>query len=126
MDFFIFCVVPGFIAIIIVLICKRKRKKKIIEKYNKIPSKEMSFSDFITKKEQTKPTCPVCKKSNYHVYVTSEIVEPEKVKKQTTLNLNPLKPFTIYNHKEKIVQKEIRKDVSRFVCNECGTIFDKE
>lgn len=37
-------------------------------------------------------------------------------KTKTTLNLNPLHPFTLVNHKAKGKQK--------FVCNDCGRVFE--
>lgn len=69
------------------------------------------------------PVCPRCGKSHYHAMVTQEVIVPEKVKTQSSLNLNPLKPFTVMNHKQKVVRKEISREVVRFVCDECGNIF---
>ncbi|WP_367567287.1 hypothetical protein [Lacrimispora sp.] len=37
-------------------------------------------------------------------------------KTKTTLNLNPLKPFTLVNHKPTGKQK--------FMCNKCGKVFE--
>lgn len=71
----------------------------------------------------TTPVCSRCGKSHYHTMVSKEIVVPEKIKRQTSLNLNPLKPFTIVNHKEKVVRKEISRDVVKYVCDECGNIW---
>lgn len=59
-----------------------------------------------------KKYCPRCKSGNCSVYVK------DISKSTTSINLNPLKPFTVYNHKEKTV-----KEVSKFVCNDCGKIF---
>ena len=69
------------------------------------------------------PICPRCGKSHYHAMVTQEVVVPEKTKTQSSLNLNPLKPFTVMNHKQKVVQREISREVVRFVCDECGNIW---
>lgn len=41
-------------------------------------------------------TCPKCKSHNIQV-----IANNKNMKQQTSFNLNPLKPFTIFNHKEK-------------------------
>lgn len=70
-----------------------------------------------------KVICPRCGSLEYHIHVEEQVVIPEKVKSRTTLNLNPLKPFTIYNHEEKIVQRTVTRKVSKFVCDKCGKIF---
>lgn len=47
--------------------------------------------------------CPSCKSPNVQLLNSSM---NEKVKKSTSLNLNPLKPFTVFNHKEKKKKKK--------------------
>ena len=37
--------------------------------------------------------------------------------------MNPLKPFTLINKKEKVVRQPITRNVSKFVCDDCGNIF---
>lgn len=59
-----------------------------------------------------KKSCPKCGSDNYHAFVE------DKVKRSSSINLNPLKPFTVLNHKEKVVRQ-----VSKFVCDDCGKIF---
>lgn len=86
--------------------------------------KETTKDKTPTYNEWQKPCCPRCGQSNYHVMVTNEVIRPGKTKTQSSINLNPLKPFTIMNHKEKVVRREITRNVSRFVCNECGNIFN--
>ncbi len=39
-------------------------------------------------------------------------------------NHNPLKLFTIFNYKGKVISKEISTYDSKFVCNKCGNIFE--
>lgn len=46
--------------------------------------------------------CPSCKSPNVQLLDSNM---NEKVKKSTSLNLNPLKPFTVFNHKEKKKKK---------------------
>ena len=70
-----------------------------------------------------KSVCPRCGKSNYHAIVQKEVIVPEKKKTQSSVNLNPLKPFTVMDHKEKVVRKEISRDVTKFVCDNCGNIW---
>lgn len=70
-----------------------------------------------------KKPCPRCGGVNYHAFVEEVTVRPQKIKGKTTLNLNPFKPFTLYNYNEKVVKDEKTKMVSRFVCDDCGEIF---
>lgn len=61
--------------------------------------------------------CPRCKSEECSHYKEEKIC---KGKAKYTPNLNPLKPFTLVNKKEKITTQTI----SRFMCNKCGKIFD--
>lgn len=70
-----------------------------------------------------KKYCPMCGSDNYHAFVEEVVLREGKVKGKITPNLNPLKPFTIANYKEKEVRKPITTQVSKFVCNDCGKIF---
>lgn len=74
-------------------------------------------------RKRAKKKCPQCGSSNYHSFVEDVVVDPGKVKSTTSFNLNPLKPFTIYNHKEKVIREPITKQVSKFICDDCGKIF---
>lgn len=53
--------------------------------------------------------CPKCKSPNVQVV---------SGKTKTTVNLNPLKPFTIVNHSPKGKQK--------IQCMSCGNVFEKK
>ena len=64
--------------------------------------------------------CPRCRSINVQ-YMTSDIIG-RKVKGKTTLNLNPLKPFTMFNHKEKVVSNGY--ELKKWHCMGCGNIFD--
>lgn len=67
--------------------------------------------------------CPYCGGLNCQSFIERRIVKPAKIKNRTTLNLNPLKPFTVFNHKQKVVRKEVSQNISRFICNNCGKVF---
>ena len=67
--------------------------------------------------------CPRCGGMNYYAFVEEQIIRDAKVKSTTSLNLNPLKPFTVFNHKQKVVKQPVKQHVSKFVCNDCGAIF---
>lgn len=52
--------------------------------------------------------CPKCKSGNIQLWSNNNNI---KTKKTTSLNLNPLKPFTVFNHKEKAVKKNSKGKV---------------
>lgn len=62
--------------------------------------------------------CPRCGSEDCTFY--KEVI-PEKTKTRYTMNLNPLKPFTLVNKKQKVVSKQ--QTVDKFMCNKCGKIF---
>lgn len=66
--------------------------------------------------------CPRCGSENCSHY-QEQITIPEKTKTRYTANLNPLKPLTLVNKKEKVIRKESVKTESKFLCNSCGKIF---
>ena len=71
--------------------------------------------------------CPKCKSLNVE-YLGSETIgaKPDKVKKTTSVNLNPLKPFTVFNHKDKVVKKgSPGVTFDKWHCKDCGKIFKK-
>lgn len=70
-----------------------------------------------------KKYCPKCGSGNCHAFVEDETILQGKTKVQTSLNLNPLKPFTLFNTKEKVVREPWTMQVSKFVCDDCGKIF---
>lgn len=71
----------------------------------------------------TKRRCPACYGENCHAFVTEKVIKEGKTKGTISLNLNPLKPFTIFNHKEKVVRNPVTVQESKFVCDDCGKIF---
>lgn len=70
-----------------------------------------------------KRICPKCGSENCYAFVEDKVVLKGKTKTQTSINLNPLKPFTVFNHKEKVVREPWTMQVSKFICNDCGKIF---
>lgn len=94
--------------------------------------KELREQTGISLKEATKmmdkayavtKCCPKCGGKNYHAFIDEVILREGKTKTKTSLNLNPLKPFTLFNHKEKVVRQPVTMQVSKFVCDDCGKIF---
>lgn len=67
--------------------------------------------------------CPSCHSDNCSWYVTEKTI-PGKTKTTYKANLNPLKPFTLYNKKEKVIREERQVTQKRIICNSCGRIFD--
>lgn len=74
-------------------------------------------------KPEIKRKCPNCNGTNFHAFVEDKVIRQGKTKVQTSVNLNPLKPFTVFNHKEKVVREPWTMQVSKFVCDDCGKIF---
>lgn len=66
--------------------------------------------------------CPRCNSSNCSHYKEQKVI-PGKTKTKYTANLNPLKPFTLVNKKEKVVKQERVVTEDKFICNSCGKIF---
>lgn len=66
--------------------------------------------------------CPRCGGSDCS-YFTEEKYIPEKKKETYSINLNPLKPFTLFNKKEKVIRKSYTQKIQKIRCNKCGCIF---
>lgn len=80
--------------------------------------------DRLTKeKKQSTRMCPRCKSVNYSIHIEDVVIRDKKVKTTTSLNLNPLQPFTLFNHETETIRQPITTQVSKFVCNNCGKIF---
>lgn len=54
--------------------------------------------------------CPSCKSSTVQLLATDQNIK--STKRTTSLNMNPLKPFTVFNHKEKKKKKTSRGKVA--------------
>lgn len=66
--------------------------------------------------------CPRCGSQNCSHYYEQRII-PGMTKTQYSANLNPLRPFTLVNKKEKVVRQERIATDHKFMCNECGKLF---
>lgn len=66
--------------------------------------------------------CPRCHSQNCSHYKEQRVI-PGKTKTKYTANLNPLKPFTLVNKKEKVIRQDQVVTDNKFMCNECGKIF---
>lgn len=66
--------------------------------------------------------CPRCGSENCSHYKEQKVI-PGKIKTSYSANLNPLKPFTLVNKKEKVVRKEQVVTEDKFICDSCGKIF---
>lgn len=60
-----------------------------------------------TYNEQGQKCCPYCGSTHFQ-YAGQQIygARPEKTKTRYTANLNPLRPFTLVNKKEKVVKRQ--------------------
>lgn len=78
-----------------------------------------------TYNEQGQKCCPYCGSTHFQ-YAGQQIygARPEKTKTRYTANLNPLRPFTLVNKKEKVVKKaRSGYAVDEFICLNCGNRF---
>lgn len=75
---------------------------------------------YITGKEEV--YCPQCHSENCSWHYEKKVV-PGKTKTRYTANLNPLRPFTLVNKKEKVVRKDYEYTEKKIICNSCGYIF---
>lgn len=66
--------------------------------------------------------CPRCGSEDCS-HIQQQRTIPGKTKTKYTANLNPLKPFTLLNKKEKVIRKEEIVTESKIICNKCGYIF---
>ena len=67
--------------------------------------------------------CPRCNSANCSHYKEQKLI-PGKTKTRYSLNLNPLHPFTLFNKKEKVIRQDRIQTKNKFICNNCGLIFD--
>ena len=94
------------------------RRKNIYYSREKKPN----FTGIYKAGGQIEVYCPRCGSSNCSHYKEQKII-PGKTKTRYTANLNPLRPFTLVNKKEKVVRKERVYTEDKFMCNRCGKIF---
>ena len=69
--------------------------------------------------------CPYCLSTDFQYAGQKTIGQRDaKTKTQHSLNLNPLKPFTLVNSKEKVVRKaKPGYSYDEFICMKCGKRF---
>ncbi|MBP3617989.1 MAG: zinc ribbon domain-containing protein [Lachnospiraceae bacterium] len=96
--------------------CIKCGHKYTMSEYEVVYAKEET--DFASRK------CPSCNSKRVRAFVEEKVIIPKKTKGQTSINLNPFKPFTVFNQKEKVIRKEKKICTSRFICDACGRVFD--
>lgn len=87
--------------------------------------KLVDYSENQPHNEQIQKRCPRCGSTHFQ-YAGQQIygARPEKTKTRYTANLNPLRPFTLVNKKEKVVKKaRSGYAVDEFICLNCGNRF---
>lgn len=107
---------------------KEFRKKISEEKYkgNTVQFKETNnefngiYKYSFGKKIEVK--CPRCHSEDCSYFQQQKII-PGKTKTRYTANLNPLRPFTLVNKKEKVVREEEIITKNMIQCKKCGYIF---
>ncbi len=104
-------------------------RSNLYEQEKEAMSKELEFRGLFTlagngrRKNRYKKICPRCKSDNVHAFVEMTQVSGEQTEAQYSANLNPLKPFTLFNKREKVTRGPQYKKISRFQCDDCGKIF---
>lgn len=66
--------------------------------------------------------CPKCGSDDCSHFKEQQIV-PGRTKTRYTININPFRPFTLLNKKEKVIRDEQLKTENKYMCNKCGYIF---
>lgn len=66
--------------------------------------------------------CPRCGSEDCSHYKESHVI-PGKKTTRYSMNLNPFKPFTLVNKKEKVIREDRTVTDNKFVCNSCGKVF---
>ena len=87
--------------------------------------KLVDYSENQPHNERIQKCCPRCGSTHFQ-YAGQQIygARPEKTKTRYTANLNPLRPFTLVNKKEKVVKKaRSGYAVDEFICLNCGNRF---
>lgn len=101
------------------------KHQEYLNEYNRNAAEKLKKEKQANKRLKNVPHYPKCKSTNLQ-YLGADSVGGRETKTKTTtsLNLNPLKPFTLFNHKEKIVKKgSAGIDFDRWRCEECGNVF---
>lgn len=87
-----------------------------------IAEKMLGFRDIRNRGNNIR-SCPKCGSERIHAFVDTVQTSRGKTKTKYTANLNPLRPFTLVNKKEKIVSKPQYVSISKMQCDNCGKIF---
>lgn len=67
--------------------------------------------------------CPKCKSQCIRLASIDTRYTPAEVKTTYKANLNPLKPFTFINKKERVVKKARTTETRTYQCLDCGKEF---
>lgn len=116
-------------SFIISIIETEIRKRKSVEYQELLQEKKrkkQEKSEIIAKyKKEGVKFCPYCLSTDFQYAGRQTIgASDAKTKTQYSLNLNPLKPFTFVNSKEKVVKKaNSGYSYDEFICLKCGKRF---
>lgn len=108
--------------------CGLKEVKEAVDAYYE---QKKGYTSLQPQQSQSNPhvfKCPRCSSLNLQV-VGQEIrgARDATTKGITSINLNPLKPFTIFNHKEKVVKKAKTGTIyTKWRCADCGIMFERK
>lgn len=104
---------------------------EIIELLDHIEIKDnyANVKELVEKKETNKKkrslgktiNCPRCKSANVQLIATDTNIK--RTKKSTSININPLKPLTVFNHKEKKKKKRSKGKMAAAVLTGGGSLL---
>lgn len=126
------------ITLIVILFCasfvisaieSQIKKRKSVEHQEALQQKKIQKQEraeiIAEYRKQHIKFCPFCLSTDFQ-YAGQQTIgaRDAKTKTQYSLNLNPLKPFTLINSKEKVVKKaKSGYSYDEFVCLKCGKRF---
>ena len=110
---FVFIIIGIIAFICLVMWADNKDKEKGVGQYS------------IKNSPPQQKKCPYCNSTDWQFAGQQTVgARDEKTKTEHTINLNPLKPFTIMDSKEKVVKKaKPGYSYDEFICLNCGKRF---
>lgn len=99
-------------------------KKELIERDHLHPTKKEfhGIYKYNFRGQKSEVYCPRCGSENCQYFTTEKFI-PGKTKTTYKANINPLKPFTLVNKKEKVISQDRTITEQQIICNDCGKIF---
>jgi len=114
------------ILVLVIIVVIESKSKNSATKNNEIPEGFDGIVRYSLLGKKEAVYCPRCKSSNCQWFTETHHTDAiTKTKTRYTANLNPLKPFTLVNKKEKteVISPERNTTVRKILCKNCGYVF---